>query len=153
MVSDYLTLVPAEKKDSALLFAWANEEETRKQSFSTGEIPRKVHEEWMADTLLREDRKLYLGFHKEVPVGMLRLDISGTEAKISYSIDKKERHRGYGREIIRAGEKLITEEFPGVKMLCAEVKTGNEASRRIFEELGFEKAQKDAFVCYTKKLP
>lgn len=153
MVSDYLTLVPAEKKDSALLFAWANEEETRKQSFSTGEIPRKVHEEWMADTLLREDRKLYLGFHKEVPVGMLRLDMSGTEAQISYSIDKKERHRGYGREIIRAGEKLIAEKFPGVKMLCAKVKTGNEASQRIFEELGYEKAKKDAFICYTKKLP
>ncbi len=150
LVADYLTLVPARKEDAALLFAWANEEETRKQSFSTGEIPWETHEKWMKDSLSGEDRKLYLGFRKGAPVGMLRLDLSGTEAEISYSIDKKERHRGYGREIIRAGEKLVTEKFPDVKTLCAKVKAGNEASQRIFEELGFEKAENDGFVHYTK---
>ncbi|MDE6129144.1 MAG: GNAT family N-acetyltransferase, partial [Lachnospiraceae bacterium] len=110
-----------------------------------------VHEEWYFGSLNRADRRLYLCRHMDKPVGMFRLDfLSGTEAEISYSIDKAVRHRGYGREMIREGERLTAAQFPGIKVLYAKVKPENAASCRIFEELGYEKEETDTCVRYRK---
>jgi len=152
-VERYLELVPAEAEHASLLYAWANDATTRQQSFSTEAIPWKVHENWYFNSLERRDRKLYICRHEQEPIGMFRLDfISGTDAEISYSIDKTVRHRGYGREMIREGERLTAEAFPDIRVLCAKVKSGNEASCRIFEELGYEKEEADSYLVYRKGL-
>ena len=152
-VERYLELVPAEAEHASLLYAWANDATTRQQSFSTEAIPWKVHENWYFNSLERRDRKLYICRHEQEPIGMFRLDfISGTDAEISYSIDKTVRHRGYGREMIREGERLTAGAFPDIRVLCAKVKPGNEASCRIFEELGYEKEEADSYLVYRKGL-
>lgn len=152
-VERYLELMPAEAEHASLLYAWANDATTRQQSFSTEAIPWKVHEDWYFNSLERRDRKLYICRHEQEPIGMFRLDfISGTEAEISYSIDKTVRHRGYGLEMIREGERLTAEAFPDIRVLCAKVKPDNEASCRIFEELGYEKEETDSYLVYKKGL-
>lgn len=151
MAEHYLTLVPAQAEHASLLYTWANDAETRQQSFSTDAIPWKVHEDWYFNSLERRDRELYICRHGEEPIGMFRLDfLSGTEAEISYSIDKTVRQRGYGGEMIREGERLVAEAFPHIRVLCARVKPGNEASCRILEELGYEREETDSCVRYRK---
>lgn len=151
VVEHYLELVPAEPEHASVFYTWANEAETRQQSFSTEAIPWKVHEDWYFSSLNRADRKLYLGRHMDKFVGMFRLDfLSDTEAEISYSIDKDVRNRGYGRELIREGERLTAVQFPKVEVLYAKVKPENEASCRIFEELGYEKEETDTYIRYRK---
>lgn len=151
MVERYLELVPAEAEHASLLYTWANEAETRQQSFSTAAIPWKVHEDWYFSSLERADRKLYVCLHENTPVGMFRLDfLSDTEAEISYSIDRLMRHRGYGREMVRRGELLAREQFPAVRVLCAKVKQDNEASCKVFEGLGYEKEEAGSYIRYRK---
>ena len=150
-VEHYLEFVPAEPEHASLFYTWANEAETRQQSFSTAAIPWKVHEDWYFSSLNRADRKLYLCQRMDKFVGMFRLDfLSDTEAEISYSIDKDVRNRGYGRELIREGERLTAVQFPKVEVLYAKVKPENEASCRIFEELGYEKEKTDTYIRYRK---
>ena len=54
--------------------------------------------------------------------------------------------------MIREGERLTAEAFPDIRVLCAKVKPGNEASCRIFEELGYEKEEADSYLVYRKGL-
>lgn len=152
-VEDYLKLLPAKEAQAELVFAWANEEETRQQSFSTGAICWEDHVKWYADSLAGEKRKLYICYHEEDPVGLFRIDfVKEHGAEISYSIAKPFRKRGYGLEMLRTGERLLQKAFPGLDTLYARVKEKNEASCRIFEMLGYEKSREENYVLYTKKI-
>lgn len=154
MVADYLELKEATPEQAKLTFEWANDEETRKQSFTTEEIPWETHEKWYKDSLAGNKRKLFVAYYGEVPVGLFRIDFMGeNEAEISYSVARAYRRRGYGAEIIRAGEKLVKDRFAGIKTLVAKVKPENEASRRIFTGLGYEESaleQEIPMVIYKK---
>ncbi len=138
MVAEYLTLNEAKPEQAELVYEWANDEETRKQSFTTEPIPWETHERWYKDSLTGEKRKLFVAYYGAVPVGLFRIDFNGDgEAEISYSVAKKYRRRGYGAEIIRAGEKMVKDTYAEIKTLVAKVKPENEASRRIFAGLGY----------------
>ncbi|MGN0431371.1 MAG: pseudaminic acid synthase [Lachnospiraceae bacterium] len=152
MVADYLTLKEAKPGQAELVFGWANEEETRKQSFTSKPISWETHEKWYRDSLRGDKRKLFIAYHGDTPVGLFRLDFSDTdEAEVSYSVAKNYRHRGYGTEIIRAGEELVKESFDTIKILAARVKPENTASRKIFKELGYaEKTQETTMAVYKK---
>ena len=152
-VEGYLTLVPATEEQAKLVFSWANEAETRQQSFSTAAIPWEDHVKWYADSLAGEKRKLYICYHGEDPVGLFRIDFTeGYGAEISYNIAKEFRHRGYGREMLRIGERFLQKGFPNIRTLYARVKAENESSRRIFEKLGYEESVEKDCVLYTKKI-
>lgn len=151
-VKSYMELVPAGEEHRRLVFEWANDPETRNMSFSEGEIPWEVHCGWFEESLKREDRKLYICMHDDTPVGIYRLDFSGETAEISYSIAPEYRHRGYGREMLKAGEALVGKSFPEVKCICAKVKIGNEASRGLFRKLGYEEQAEAKMAVYCKNL-
>lgn len=151
-VRDYVELVPAAEEHRRLVFEWANDPETRSMSFSEQEIPWEVHCSWYEESLKREDRKLYICMHNETPVGIYRLDFSGETAEISYSIAPGYRHRGYGQEMLKAGEALVGESFPEVKRLCAKVKAGNEASKGIFRKLGYGERTEAETAVYCKNI-
>lgn len=154
MVADYLELKEATPEQAKLTFEWANDAETRKQSFTTDAIPWETHEKWYKDSLAGDKRKLFVAYYGEVPVGLFRIDFVGEdEAEISYSVAGTYRRRGYGAEMIRAGEKLVKDRFVGIKTLIAKVKPENEASRRIFTGLGYEESalgQEIPMVLYKK---
>lgn len=152
-VEGYLQLAPAREDQAKLVYEWANEEETRRQSFSTEKIPWETHAKWYADSLTGEKRKLYICYHGEDAVGLFRIDfVKENGAEISYSIAKPYRHRGYGLEMLRTGERFLQKAFPGLDTLYARVKAENEPSCRIFEKLGYEKSREENGVLYTKQI-
>lgn len=152
-IDGYLELRPATEEDCKLVFGWANDVETRRQSFTTETIPWEVHEKWFRDCLSREDRKLFICYHEGTPVGQFRLDIlREKEATISYSIAKEYRKRGYGIEMIRTGEKLINTTMPEICILRAEIKRENMPSRKMLMANGYQETVENGRVFCVKNI-
>ncbi len=151
-VKDYLDLRPAGSEDCQLIFEWANDPQTRYWSFQTGMIPWEIHEKWYQDCLERKDRELLICYHMGTPVGQLRIDTEGEMARISYSIAKKYRNRGYGIEMARIGEEWIRSRMPQIKTICAEIKAENESSRKMLKENGYVEALQDGNILCTKQI-
>lgn len=151
-VEGYLKLQPAVQKDCELIFAWANEEETRRWSFTTERIPWETHVKWYQDSLERVDRELLIGYHLEKPIGLLRMDFSQKKAVLSYSVAKEYRGRGYGEELIRNGENWVKVNAPYIRCLEAVTKSENNPSRKLLLKNGFEETVEEAFIRYTKQI-
>jgi RimJ/RimL family protein N-acetyltransferase len=69
-------------------------------------------------------------------MGYVRFDVEGAEAKISVSLDRNERGKGYGTAAIRRG----SEEMIGTgsaERIIALVKADNPASVSAFQRAGF----------------
>lgn len=154
-VAGYLRLEPAKEAHCELIYNWANDPETRKQSFTTAQIPWEEHKTWYYNSLQNPARKIYICYHEDTPIGVFRIDLSGDagrKAEISYSIAPGYRRRGYGIEMLRAGELQLAEDFEGLQTLCAKVKRQNEASCRIFRGLNYAESAEGDSVLFKKQI-
>lgn len=151
-VKDYLELRPAAMQHCELVFGWSNDSETRKWSFSTESIPWETHEKWYKESLERKDRELLICYRMGIPVGQLRLDVSGENAVLSYSIAKAYRNRGYGAELLRVGERWVRFNMPQIKYLIADTKKENMASGNILIANGYVRREEEGFTRYTKQI-
>lgn len=151
-VKNYLEFKPATLQECELVFRWANDADTRKWSFTTESIPWETHQKWYKESLERQDRELLICYRLGVPIGQLRLDISGQEAVLSYSIAKEYRNRGYGAELLRVAEEWVRLKKPQVKCLIAYTKPKNQASGRILSENGYLRSVEEDFERYSKCL-
>lgn len=133
------TLKKAGWEDLDLLFAWANDPAVRKNSFCTTEIPYEEHKLWYRCLLEDPDRMQYLYFKNGMPVGQVRVAAAGEEAEISYSICAQKRGRGYAKEMLCLLREQISADFPNVRYLTAKVKTDNDASKKVFLSIGYQK--------------
>lgn len=153
LIVDYLTFKKADEMDVDLLFTWANDEETRKQSFHSEKIPYEDHIKWFESSLARKDREIYICSHGAEKIGVLRLDyIQEDTWEISYSIAPSKRGKGYGKEMLRLCEDLCKGMLPGVKKLTARVKAENEGSVKIFTELQYTKRLQKDYMVFEKEI-
>ena len=127
----------AEEKDKDLLFAWANEEEVRKNSFSDRKIPYEEHERWFAKIMGDHAYRQYIYMTGSVPVGQVRLHITGDHAEVSYSICAGYRGRGYGKKMLGCLCRLVLSNEPQIRRLTAKVKTDNCRSKSVFLSAGY----------------
>jgi RimJ/RimL family protein N-acetyltransferase len=140
--------------DADLLFAWANDKDVRKNSFSERQITYEEHKSWFRKKILDRDTQVYLFCQGKQEKGMLRLEDHGNCVEISYSIAAGERGKGYGQKLILLAEAEICQRFqrrrgaagshagqekPQEIAAVARVKEENLASNRIFAKLGYEK--------------
>lgn len=129
----------AERQDADLLFQWVNEELVRKNSFSTEDISYDEHIRWYEGILARNDIKEYIYVIDDVPVGRVRITVTGEEAEISYSICVEKRCMGYGKEMLILLQKAVTKDFPQIRRLVAKVKLENIASQKTLADVGYKK--------------
>lgn len=139
------------QSDIELIFKWANDKDTRKNSFKTQEITWAEHEAWFKNALNDPKIRHYILCYDGVDVGQIRIKIEGqNQGKISYSIDKAYRGLGFGKIILQLCENALFSEFKDF-FLYADVKKNNIASQVIFKNLGYdERVQNDVFK-YSKK--
>lgn len=116
-----MNLRPATFDDSHLLWLWANDPETRANSFNPRLIEWDEHCEW----LLTHDP--FVGEVDGKPVGTVRIDGN----VISVTVDPLHRGHGYGMRMIRQATATSTGE------VHAYVKAKNEASIRSFAASGY----------------
>lgn len=129
-------LRPACADDEALLLTWKNDETARKFALSPKVVSGQEHAAWFYKMLQSSDTCLYIMQSGSTPVGQLRLDADGADARISYSVAKEQRGFGYGELLLLLAEEKAKENT-AVTRLMGEVHRENEASKRCFRKLGY----------------
>lgn len=132
----YLRDVTYEDKD--LLYNWANDEDVRKNSFSTRSISYDEHCIWFDNMMKNESIVQWILQEDEKPVGQIRITINGSEGSIGYSVCVDRRGAGLGKIMLSIAIEKLSEDYPVVKKLVAKVKPENIASLKVFENNGFE---------------
>ncbi len=133
--SAQLRLRPAREMDVTLYFDWVNEPEVRRQALNHNLIPWVSHQHWFHQKLTDDSSRLFVLEADDLPVGRVRFDLEGDEARIDYALDPIVRGRGWGARLVALGAAAFGSERP--EWLRAEVKVGNSASRAVFLRLGF----------------
>jgi RimJ/RimL family protein N-acetyltransferase len=143
-------LRPANAADCQRTWLWRNDPETRAASFESAEIPWDTHRRWFGDTLLREDRKLFVIEANGTPAGTTRLDIAGAEATVSIHLAREWRGCGVGTRALAALADLAFGEL-GIDRLLASVKPDNHASLAAFARAGFTRVESGAVVVLERR--
>lgn len=137
MLSTEFSLRPAQWADKDLLLEWANDPQTRKNSFHSETILREEHEKWLAAKLNDPDCHMFVAMsHEVVPIGVVRFDVTGDKALISVNLAKQSRGKGFGDRILTKACKSLFNERP-VSVVEALVKEENISSLRTFRKAGF----------------
>lgn len=133
---ELLRLRLAQPNDAALYFDWVNDVEVRRQSLNSDPVSWQTHQEWFCGKLADPHCRLFVLEAGALPVGQVRFDLVGDEARIDYSLDRVVRGRRWGGRLIGMGVSMLQDSVP--IHLRAEVKETNMASCAVFMRLGFE---------------
>ncbi len=148
-----LQLRKADHADMDLLFEWANEASVRANAFHTEKIPYEDHVRWFESMMADVETYQYILCDSEKPVGQIRLNVEGCEAKIDYSVAACERGKGYGSQMLWMIQgQLAADQILYIKRLVGQVKYQNHASARVFERNGFLKKQLPEYILYEKNI-
>ncbi len=131
----------ANQKDVMRYFEWANDPETRQNSYKIAPISLEDHLKWFYEKINRDNIVFYILELNTRPVGQIRFDINGAYAIISFSLDKDYRGKGLGYLLLKKGIEIFKKEFPEMPLI-GYVKKSNLASAKAFRALDFE--EKDA---------
>lgn len=139
--------------DSAEIFRWRNDPQTRQMSIVTDPVPWDRHVAWYQDALRRSERFLYVGESNEgVAIGVCRFDlreISG-EAEVSINLSPAARGRGLSSQLLEESIRAFRLDRGNAVSLVATVKSHNVASIRCFERVGFMKESEKAECIYFR---
>ena len=125
-------------EDMDLLFEWVNEEEVRRNAFSTAKIKYEEHVDWFNRIISREDVAQYIYVHDNIPVGQVRINITNCVGEIDYSVIAEKRAQGHGARILKLLCNKVKDDYPYIKKLVGKVKSNNVASQKAFLNSGYE---------------
>ena len=134
--------------DIKIYYRWTNDPKVRKNSFNTKVIAWKTHKNWFQKKLKDKNSVLYIFKKNNDPLGQVRFDREKRQVKISYSIDRKFRNKGYGKKILTQSIKKYKSKFKIT--LIGLVKSKNIGSIKIFQSLKFKKILKNKVYQFKK---
>jgi len=138
--------------DIDILYEWANDPETRRNSFNQTLIPFDTHKKWFEEKL-KSNSTLFLIYHcEEENIGQVRFEIDNDNAYINYSINPLYRGKGYGYRMLLLSEDKIKREYKTIKCLLAEIKNDNISSQKIFKKLKYEELHESELIKYIKNI-
>lgn len=132
-----LSLRPARPEDCDDIWAWRNDERTRRHALDPAAVSLDQHRRWFSASLDNADRIILIAETGGIPVGVLRYDRAGECVTISVYLVPGKEGRGEGARLIRAGTDWISQRWPDVGMIDAEILDANTASIHAFESAGF----------------
>lgn len=127
-----ITLRAATPLDAERLLSWRNDPATRSNSFTTELVSLEQHMRWLGGVLNDPSRTLLVAELGGDAVGTVRLDYSGDQCELSWTVAPACRQRGYGRAMVA----LAIDQAGGTKVI-AKIKSDNAASQQIVRALGF----------------
>jgi len=136
--------------DIDIIYSMLNDPTVRENAFNSSMIPYEDHYKWYSRSLMNKNRIMYIVEKDKAVIGQIRLDKQENKGIISYSIEKKNRSKGYGKEILG----LIKSEarISGITILEGLVKKDNMASRKAFISNGFSESEDNSYFKYTYML-
>lgn len=128
----------AVESDLDLYFDWANDIDTRNNSFNSQIIDYQIHTNWFLRKIV-DKNTLMLVFENEasIPVGQVRIEQKSEENIIGISIDKNFRGLGLAVPMLENACSIFFEEF-NEKTIHAYIKKVNLASVKSFKKAGFQ---------------
>ena len=154
-----IRLRAAGQMDAEELFEWRNEEETRKNSFSSEPVQWENHLKWLEKKLSDKNCYFYILTDGSKDMGTIRLDVEPQtrQAAVSYNIKSSCRGKGLGGKILSLAEQKLKEqegEIPKrIEFLSESVKPENKASAKCFLKNGYMVVKQDMTeIVYRKKL-
>jgi UDP-2,4-diacetamido-2,4,6-trideoxy-beta-L-altropyranose hydrolase len=128
----------ARMTDADLLWRWANDRETRQNSFTKSPILYGEHVTWFERRLTSDATRIWIFNDGDTPVGQVRFDITGDVAEIGITVAPDQRGRGYGKAMLADALRCLYRERGGRVRPRASVFVRNTASLRLFRACGFE---------------
>ena len=128
----------ARMDDAEMLWRWANDPGTRRNSFSTSPIPYGDHVAWLQQQLGSAATSIWIFSDGPSPVGLVRMDVSGHVAEVHITVAPEARGRAYGTAILRRALCLLREERGDRVRARASVLPHNVSSLRLFKGCGFQ---------------
>ncbi len=124
--------------DAPLLWSWANDPETRRNSFTKGPIPYGEHVAWLEERLRSGTTYFWIFTDGVTPVGQVRCEVDGPTAEVHISVAPSSRGRGLGKAMLPQVLHLLREACGSRVRVRASVLENNVQSRRLFEACGFQ---------------
>ena len=135
------TVRQAKEADSELLWIWANDNEVRASSHSQEKIDWADHQKWYLRKLHDPLCYFFIVCSDLGPIGQVRLEVSGNEAILDYSIGQQFRNMGLGATLLRQVIPMFCRlENSNQMVIRAEVKFDNVASMKALERAGFRRS-------------
>lgn len=131
-----LTIRPSTPEDAVLTWTARNNQEARRQSRSTAEIPLEAHEAWYGRALCDPAKRLYVAMWGDRPVGTGRIDVTHAMAEVSIAVLPECRGRGIGTALVGALTDAARRERLAPK-LRARARTTNPGSLIAFLRSGY----------------
>lgn len=128
-------------EDVELYFQWANDQLVRENSYNSALIDHAQHVTWFTNKLRSGNCFFYLFSEKNLPVGQVRIDRSGSETVVGISIDEKYRGKGLGVEMLNMACSDHLFKFQD-REIIAYIKADNTASLKQFTKAGFSGTEK-----------
>ncbi|HSI22799.1 MAG TPA: UDP-2,4-diacetamido-2,4,6-trideoxy-beta-L-altropyranose hydrolase [Methylophilaceae bacterium] len=128
----------AAEDDCEAIFNWRNHDAIRAVSKNPSPISWEDHVAWFSSVLRDPDRVLLIAERDSVPVGVLRFDIEHAKAEISIYIVPEGTPAVRGRDLLQSGEIWISQHYPEVRTIRANVMGGNTRSQNLFLAAGYD---------------
>lgn len=120
--------------DLSLLFKWANDPETRKQSFNSKEITWETHSQWFQEKVDNPNCFFHLFTADSIPAGIVRIEKS-EQTIISVTVAPDQRGKGLGCQLIKTACNKFWSS--NINPIFAYIKKENSGSVKAFEKAGF----------------
>lgn len=135
-----LELAKVTEHDLETTFRWATDKVVRNFSFSKAYITFDEHKRWFLSKINNPDCVYVMLKHTSKPIGTIRFDITDITAIISYLVDPEFHGQGYGTKLLKFGEEFLKHHRPEVAFLKGIILIENSVSIKLFEKLGYIKA-------------
>ncbi len=125
----------AADRDSGILLSWANDPETRLNSYYSEMITKDVHEKWYRKKLSDPGSRIWLAEDNE-SIGMVRIDKEEDGYTMSINLAPEQRGKGLAEKVLRMASLHFFSEFPD-ENIYAWIKKDNILSQKAFSAAGF----------------
>ena len=128
----------AKIEDSKDIFKWRNDFHTRKMFHSSKIVEWNEHKKWFEKNLMNRKVSLLICTNmKEEKVGVIRFDVSDNVAEVSINLNPTMRGKAKASECLKKSINFVKRYSPNLKVINAEIKDINLASKKTFEKVGF----------------
>lgn len=132
----------ATTSDGDLLFAWRNDERTRRLSHDPRPLNYEAHLRWLAKTLDDPNVDLLLLGISGLDMACVRFDCQGETATLSIYVDPDQQGRGVGSNALTVAIDWLKIRRTTLTKLNAIVMESNYASQQLFLSSGFKLEQR-----------
>jgi len=139
-----LNIRSATENDFSELLEWRNDPLTIQMSQSTNGVSQADHETWFRKTLKTQSIKLLIcesesDLKKILKIGMVRFDETADNLyKVSINLNPLHRGKGLAKKCLESSIHDFRKKNKRNIQLIAEIKASNEASKKIFSDVGFK---------------